>query len=81
MDQRGNSRRKLGGTTMEGMKRSKETEKPPRSLVCQSRRKMPGNSMCSDESKKISKEKPIQNTEKNGTDISHHKIWYPVKEK
>ena len=42
---------------------------------------MPGKSMRGDESKKMSKEKPIQNTEKKGTDISHGKIWKPVKEK
>ena len=42
---------------------------------------MPGKSMRGDESKKMSKEKPIQNTEKKGTDISHHIIWKPVKEK
>ena len=42
---------------------------------------MPGKSMRGDESKKMSKEKPIQNTEKKGTDISHRIIWKPVKEK
>ena len=42
---------------------------------------MPGKSMRGDESKKISKEKPIQNTEKKETDISHRIIWKPVKEK
>ena len=33
-------------------------------LCCQSRRKMPGRSMRDDESKKMFKEKPIENTEK-----------------
>ena len=42
---------------------------------------MPGKSMWGDESKKMSKEKPIQNTEKKGTNISHRIIWKPVKEK
>ena len=42
---------------------------------------MPDKSMQCDESKKMSKEKPIQNTEKKGTDISYHIIWKPVKEK
>ena len=42
---------------------------------------MPGKSMRGDESKKMSKEKPIQNTEKKRTDISHRIIWKPVKEK
>ena len=42
---------------------------------------MPGKSMRGDESKKMSKEKPIQNTEKKGTDISQRIIWKPVKEK
>ena len=34
-----------------------------------------------DESKKMSEEKSIQNTEKKGTDISHLIIWKPIKEK
>ena len=42
---------------------------------------MPGKSMLGDESKKMSKEKPIQNTEKKGTNLSHRIIWKPVKEK
>ena len=42
---------------------------------------MPGKSMRGDESKKMSKEKPIQNTEKKGSDIPHRIIWKPVKEK
>ena len=42
---------------------------------------MPGKSMPGDESKTMSKEKPIQNTEKKGTDISHHIICQPGKEK
>ena len=42
---------------------------------------MPSKSMRGDESKKMSKEQPIQNTEKKGTDISHYIIWKPVKEK
>ena len=42
---------------------------------------MPGKSMRGDQSKKMSKEKPIQNTEKKGTNISHLIIWKPVKEK
>ena len=58
---------------MEGMKRDKETEKPPRPLVPE-QTKMPGKSMRGDESKKMSKEKPIQNTEIKGTDISHRII-------
>ena len=42
---------------------------------------MPGKIMQDDESKKMSKEKPIQNIEKKETDISHRIIWKPVKEK
>ena len=42
---------------------------------------MPGKSMRGDESKTMSKEKPIQNTEKKGTNISHRIIWKPVKKK
>ena len=42
---------------------------------------MPGKSMWDDESKKMSKEKLIQNTEKKRTNISHRIIWKPVKEK
>ena len=42
---------------------------------------MPGKSMRGEESKKMSKEKPILNTEKKGTDISHRIIWKPIKEK
>ena len=42
---------------------------------------MPGKSMRGDESKKMGKGKPIQNTEKTKTDISHCIIWKPVKEK
>ena len=37
--------------------------------------------MWGDEGKKMSKEKPIQNIEKKGIDISHRIIWKPVKEK
>ena len=33
---------------------------------------MPSKSMRVDESKKMSKEKPTQNTEKKGTGMSHH---------
>ena len=42
---------------------------------------MPGKSVRGDESKKMSKDKLIQKTEKKGTDLSHHIIWKPVKEK
>ena len=42
---------------------------------------MPGRSMWGDESKKMGKDKLIQNTEKQGTDLSHRIIWKPVKEK
>ena len=42
---------------------------------------MPGKCMRGDESKKMSKEKPIQNIEKKGTYISQGIIWQPVKEK
>ena len=42
---------------------------------------MPGKSMRGDERKKMSKEKPIQNTEKKGSDISHHIIWKAIEEK
>ena len=50
-------------------------------LWWQSRRKMPSKSMQGNESKKMRKEKPLQNTEKKGTDILYRKIWKPVKEK
>ena len=65
---------------MEGIKRDKETEKPPRPLVPEqtknARQEHAGR--CKQE---MSKEKPIQNTEKKGTDILHCIIWKPVKEK
>ena len=54
---------------MEGSARRKL--KNHHDLRYQSRRKMPTTSMWVDKSKKMSKEKPRQNTEKKGTGMSH----------
>ena len=42
---------------------------------------MPGKNMRGDQSKEMSKAKPIRGTELKQTDISHHIIWKSVKEK